>query len=30
VQNKEFRKLVKLFIDELDDGKEYLYTCKKY
>jgi hypothetical protein len=30
VQNKEFRKLVKLFIDELDDGKEHLYTCKKY
>ena len=30
VQNKEFRELVKLFIDELDEGKEYLYTCKKY
>ena len=30
VQNKEFGKLVKLFIDELDEGKEHLYTCKKY
>ena len=30
VQNKEFRSTIKMFLDELDNGHEDLYTAKKY
>jgi len=30
VQNKHFRSVIKGFIDDLDNGDEYLYNAKKY
>jgi hypothetical protein len=30
VQNKEFRSTIKMFLDELDNGHEDLYSAKKY